>query len=434
MEGFRDGSGLFGAVGQNHPDRLVVQGLATMPHRGGVGTAIAVGDGTWVRSATTDGMPSALPQLSGARRAIGLISGGLRPELHTGGGQRMVVGHSVHGTLACALAGRFTNGSRLRRELKQNGALFQSESDAEVLLQLVAQSTQRTPVNRLVDALWKVDGAFCALLLGPDVFVAVRDPRGFRPLFVGEVDGALVVASERTAVLDLGGRIHRPLAPGEMVIAHPDGIDTVRPFPPQKLSHCVQEVVGLSRVDSQVFERSPYRSRVELGERLAMDAPCEGADLCVPIPGDEPYANGYARQAGLPMDQGITTTGRANKPVVHGRTVVLVGRALLTGDGVRQAVQALMQAGAVDVHVRIATPAVQRPCLYGVPSPTIEELAWTNRPDLDELAGWMGATSVQFQAIQGVRGVLGAAPWCHACLSGEQPVVPEEPDDQLPLF
>lgn len=443
MEGFVDGSGLFGVAGHASAGDLVLEALLGMQHRGARGTALAVGDGSEIRATRTLGNATGIPR--GAMvgdRAIGQVIGGLGAPgiagLPLDGGDRMVLAHGQQGSLACALAGRFTNGSRLRRELKEEGALFHSESDAEVLLHLVAQSSQKTRVNCLVDALWKLEGAFGLLVLGADVLVAVRDPRGFRPLYLGEVDGAVVVASEEAVFADVGGRVHRELQAGEMLIAHRDGVDTLKPFPPQPTSRCIQEVIGLARSDSSVFERSVHQARLELGERLGHDAPAGDGAVVVAVPGDEPYGMGYARSSGIPFRDGLATLsgGRitAVGAAVRAKSVVLVCRSLLTGHVLKSIVTQLRSAGAMEVHLRVATPPVQKACLYGVPSPTSEELAWTNRPDREEIALWLDATTVQFQAIQGLRGTLGANAWCQACLNGEQPVIPEEADDQLPLF
>ncbi|MCB9668028.1 MAG: hypothetical protein H6734_00990 [Alphaproteobacteria bacterium] len=448
MDGFRDGSGLFGVAGSASSAECVLDALASLQHRGGAGLAVATADGTTVRATRARGRVDgfdreALETLPGTL-AIGQVFGGLGPPdlagLPLDGGDRMVLGHTSGGPLAAAIAGRFTNGTRLRRELKEKGALFQTESDAEVLLHLVAQSAQRTTVNRLVDALWKVEGAFSALLLGPELLVAVRDPRGFRPLVVGQLDGALVVSSEDVAIREVGGTVQRAVAPGEMVVVLREAVQSVRPFPAQAPSRCAQELVGLARHDASIMDRSPYEVRTKLGERVGRTDPAD-VDLVLALPHDEPFALGYARSTGHPYERGLLPRYGASgedwmvvPSVVQGRRVAIVSRSLLTGAEARKAVSRLRAAGAVEVHVRVATPPIARACVYGVPSPTTDELASARRPDPEDLRAWLDADTVGFLPLEALVDVLGTRGWCTACVSGDHPVAPEEADDQLPLF
>jgi amidophosphoribosyltransferase len=449
VDGFQDGSGLFGVAGSTAAAEQVAAGLGSLQHRGAAGVAIASADGRGVRSTRARGAVhqlsmDGLSELPGTL-AIGQVHGGLgNPDLAglpLDGGDRMVLGTWSGGELAAALAGRFTNGTRLRRELKAGGALFQTESDAEVLLHLIAQSRQTTVVNRVVDALWRVEGAFSLVLLGAEILVAVRDPRGFRPLVVGQNGGALVVASEDVAIRAVGGQVQRSVAPGEMIVVDRGAVQSVRPFPPQPASPCAQELIGLSRHDARLDGRAPYTVRTTLGERLGQAAPCAAAERVLALPRDEPYALGYARVTGLPYERALVSawSGHADDwmvvpAVVEGKRVVLVSRSLLTGAEVREAVTRILAAGALDVHVRIATPPIKRACSYGVPSPTTDELASARREAVDELALWLDAASVDFLSLEALEEVLGDGGWCTGCLSGTLPVVPEEPDDQLPLF
>lgn len=448
MDGFRDGSGLFGIVGSPTAATCVLDGLRSLQHRGGAGVSIASADGTHVRALRSRGSvsqvdPDAVQPLEGTL-AIGQVFGGLGPPdlagLPLDGGDRMVLGHTSSGPLAAALAGRFTNGTRLRRELKEKGALFQTESDAEILLHLVAQSSQRTIVNRVVDALWKVEGAFSLLLLGPELLVAVRDPRGFRPLVVGRRDGALVVAGEDVAIRECGGVVQRSIAPGEMVVVQRGAVQSVRPFPSQAPSRCSQELIGLARHDAKVHDQSPYDVRTRLGERLGRLAPATDADIVLAVPQDEPYALGYARAIDRPYERGLLPVWGSPDDwmvvasVVGGKRVALVSRSVLTGQDARRAVAKLREAGALEVHLRVATPAISRACVYGVPSPTTEELASARRPDEGELALWLDVESLSFLPRPELLETLGTQGWCTACVAGEHPVAPEEADDQLPLF
>lgn len=448
VDGFRDGSGLFGIAGSGAAASCVLEGLRSLQHRGGAGVSIAAADGASVRATRARGSiarlePEAIQPLEG-NLAIGQVFGGLgSPDLvglPLDGGDRMVLGRTGEGPLAAAIAGRFTNGTRLRRELKARGALFQTESDAEVLLHLIAQSSQRTIVNRVVDALWRVEGAFSVLLLGPELFLAVRDPRGFRPLVVGKRDGALLVAGEDVAIRECGGVVQRSIAPGEMVVVQKGAVQSVRPFPMQEPSRCMQELVGLARHDATVHGQSPYDVRTRLGERLGRLVPAGDGEIVLAVPRDEPYALGYARAAGSPYERGLLPVWGSPDDwmvvasVVGGKRVVLVSRSILTGQDARRAVAKLRQAGAIEVHLRVATPPITRACVYGVPSPTTEELASDRRPEEENLAQWLDVDSLAFLPRPELVDVLRVQGWCTACVAGAHPVEPEEADDQLPLF
>jgi len=212
------------------------------------------------------------------------------------------------GQIGIAMTGRLTNGARLRQALKDQGAMFTTLSDAETLLHLVARSAQQTFVNRLVDALWKVEGSFCLLVCTEECMVAVRDPRGFRPFVVGELDRATVVATEASAIELMGGQTTREVAPGEMLIIDDEGPQSVRPFARQKRTSCSYEFVGLARDDSEVFDTAVYPVRLAIGERLAEEHPCAAPCVVVSVPGQgEAAAVGYARKHGMPYRSGANT-------------------------------------------------------------------------------------------------------------------------------
>lgn len=465
MEGFVDGSGLFAVVRHRDAAHLTWLGLHALQHRGNGGAGLAASDGDLVRYRHGVGaVPEALPAgslaaLTGSL-AVGQIYGrGLpgAPALEGDAGERMLFGRWAGGQLAVALAGRFTNGTRLRRELKERGALFHTASDAEVLVHLLAHSGQRTFVNRLVDALWKVDGAFTAVVCSEDRVVAVRDPRGFRPLLLGRLGEAALLSSDDAAIRFVGGTVQRELQPGEMVILDERGAQTVQPFPKRRRSACAQELVALARSDAQAFGSHAYDVRLGLGQRLAREAPCPDARVVVGLPGAaEPIAIGYGRAARIPCERGLLGlpwAGRVDEPaggasdldarshlavvpaVVEGRPVVLVTPTLVTGQGVRAAATLLREAGASAVHVRVASPLVRSSCFYGVSSPTVDELL-ANRNQA--VADALGATSLACLSMEAMLDQLGhrsaEQSFCHACFDGEFPLPPEEPDDQLPLF
>ena len=366
------------------------------------------------------------------------------------------------GQLAVALAGRFTNGARLRSELKEEGAVFRGGSDAEVLVHLVAHSRQRTVVNRLVDALWKVEGAFSLILCTEDRLIAVRDPRGFRPLVTGVAGDAVLFATEDAAIRYAGGEVHRELDPGEMVIVDARGVQRVTPFTQRPQTACIHEYVGLAGPQVRVFGQEAYEVRVGLGQRLAREEPCPDGRVVVGLPGHgDAAAVGFARTARIPLERGLLRNPQSHRPIeappsaipgfaarqaftvvpaaVEDRAVVLVANSLVTGAAIKQAIELLRDARVPAIHLRIASPPVRGSCPYGVSGPTADELAATIHVEPAALCAALGATSIGFLSSEGLHAVTGrrvdgTPMYCDACFTGTFPVPPEESDDQLQLF
>lgn len=466
MEGLVDTAALFAVAGHRDAAHLAYLGLHAMQARGTDGAAIAASDGHMIRRVHGRGSVAAvldgaqLRQLTGPA-ALGLVygSGAARGgAMDEAPPERLVFGRYSGGQVAIALAGRFTNGTRLRRELHEQGAVLHGPSDAEVLLQLVARSGQRTLVNRLVDALWKVQGAYAIVVATEDRVVALRDPRGFRPLVVGHVGDGVALATEDAAIRFIGGKALREVAPGELVVLDGRGAVTVSPFPRQPRARCAQELISLSSQDATVFQRDTWTIRRELGARLATAAPCPEAEVVIGLPGAaHAAAQGFAERSGTPWACGFVAGrdlgGRLEEPpggmprlgarlrwtavpaLVRGKRVVLVAPSLVTGRGLERAVALLADVGAQEVHLRIMAPPIRAACCYGVATPTTDELVAHTRGEGPELAMHLGVPSLRFLPLDALREVLGGGEGlCDACLGGEQPLPPEEPDDQLPLF
>ncbi|HHO53549.1 MAG TPA: hypothetical protein ENK18_22430 [Deltaproteobacteria bacterium] len=466
MDSFVGAGGLFAVMGHRDAVHLVCLGLHALQHRGTLGVGLVASDGHLLRSRQGAGLvPEALAstrlsQLSGPL-AAGLVHGCAEhtgpPESGALDAERMVVGRHRSGQMAVGVSGRFTNGVRLRRELTQAGAMFQTPSDAELLLHLVARSGQKTFVNRLVDALWKVEGAFSLVVLTEARLVAIRDPSGFRPLVLGSLGDAILVASEDAAIRYVGGEVHGAVGPGEIRILDPEGQQSVRPFPRAEPRACVHELVSLAGSDAVVFERSVHTVRIALGQRLASEHPCPGADAVVPVPGSERQATGYAAHSDLPVIQALIADPWVSGPeplpegllelgaqgcwrvvpaAIEGRSLCVVAASSVTGRGLIQIVRTLRQAGAEQIHLRIASPLVHSSCAYGVSSPATDELLHVlHEGNLSEV---LGARTVGVLSLSGLRGGVSDAGdplgLCDACFSGELPLEPEPPDDQLPLF
>jgi len=349
-----------------------------------------------------------------------------------------------HGQLGLAMSGRFTNGAALRVKMKQDGALFTSLSDAELLLQRVAASQQKTLVNRLVDALLTVEGSFCLLLCSEDRLIALRDPRGFRPLLLGRVDGATVFCSEDGPLREIGGEVIREVRAGEMVVVDQNEMVSVSPFPKRDGSRCIHEFVRVARSNAVVLGQAVYPVRTALGERLAKEQPCVAAEVVVGLPGEGvAVALGFARGARIDYfeslvadDDGWTTI----PAVVADKRVALVLQSLVTGEEATKAVAALRRAGASEVHVRVASPPVRHGCRYGVSSPTDEEMVSHRIDSRDALGHLLEAASVGFLSIDGLMSIVGrrvdgTPTHCAGCFTGTWPVEIKEPEaDQLGLF
>jgi amidophosphoribosyltransferase len=402
MDVLRDESGLFAVAGHPRAARVVAAGLEALGHRG---------EGP--RIAATDGFVLRMGEHAAGTHAIG--------QHGADGPDPLAIGRFRGFAAAAALAGRFTNGQALRRELDGRGALFVSGGDAELVLHQMAQSGQKSFVNRLVDALWRVEGAFSVLVLGEGRVVAVRDPRGFRPLVLGRIGAATALSSEEGAIRAVGGEVIRDVEPGEMVIID-TAVRSVAPYLRQDRRACSQEVLAIASSAARAFGRPVHSVRVALGERLAVEAPCGTADVVVGTEDPPAIALGYASRAGVPW-------GPTVPDLVVGRRVALVAPSFVRGDALRDAVTALRGLGAVEVHVRVASPPLRAPCAYGVAGPAADDLAAS---DPAALVTALQADSLAFLALESYRRVLGPG-HCDGCLSGDWPVAPEA-DGQLPLF
>lgn len=424
METLRDETALFAVGGHRSAGELALRGLTASSSRwdghpideGG----LSLSDGFVLRPV---GLSEVAVGRMVSRTAIG--SSGRPP----------AVGRFKGGAAAVALAGRITNGNRLRQDLFDRGAVLATGSDAELLLHLCAASGQRTLVNRLVDALFRVEGAFAVVFQTEELIGAVRDPRGLRPLVFGRLDGSAVFASEERAILGSGGEVVREVEPGEMILVDATGARSVAPFPRRPRSTCVQELVAVASPESAVSGASTWVVRDALGARLAAESPVPGLDAVVGLPGSPAYAQGFARVASVPAVDGLRPSGTGWLPIagaVADRVIALVLPSLTTGLDARAAVAALRAGGASRVHVRLATPPIRATCAYGVSGPTQDELPADASPE--GLAALLGADDLGWLPIEPPAAPKLRPGFCDACVTRQWPVAPEETDDQLPLF
>ncbi|MEM0922258.1 MAG: amidophosphoribosyltransferase [Pseudomonadota bacterium] len=357
----------------------------------------------------------------------------------------------------CAVAhnGNLTNAKALREQLIERGSIFQSASDTECIIHLMARSIQKTIPDRMKDALRLVEGAFSVVAMTRTKMIGVRDPNGVRPLVLGRLGEAWVFASETCALDIIGAEFEREVEPGEMVIASHKGLDSFFPFEPAQSRFCVFEHVYFSRPDSVIDGLSVYTARERIGMELAREAPIE-ADLVCPVPDSgTPAAIGYAKESAIPYAMGIirnSYTGRTfieptdeirdmgvrlklnvNRALIKGKRVILVDDSVVRGTTSRKIKDMVREAGAAEVHFRIASPPTRWPCFYGVDTPDRDKLmaASMNEAEMEEA---LGVDSLRFVSIDGLYRACGlpqgrdaAKPrFCDACFTGDYPIEPSD--------
>jgi amidophosphoribosyltransferase len=459
---FHDECGLFGVWG--HPDaaRLTYLGLYALQHRGQESAGIVASDGTRLRVEKGMGLVSDLfdePRLDAlaGRRAIGHVRYSTAGDTVAANAQPIVI-DCHRGPIALGHNGNIVNAALLRHELEAAGSIFQSTSDTEVILHLYARSHRERLEDAIAASLSKVMGAFSLLFLTPDAMVAARDPWGFRPLVIGRVGDATVIASETCALDLIDAKYVRDVEPGELVVVDRDGLRSFHPFPPEPVRQCVFEHVYFARPDSLVFGRNVLATRAAMGRQLAREAPAD-ADIVVPVPDSGMGASlGYAEESGLPFQWGLIRNhyvGRTFieprqsirsfgvkvklnpvRSVLEGRRVVLIDDSIVRGTTSRKIVGMVREGGAREVHLRISSPPTTGPCYYGIDTPTREELIAANQP-VEEIRRWVGADSLAYLSHEGLLAAVGDAAGqrhCTACFSGRYPVAVSQADNQLALF
>jgi len=351
------------------------------------------------------------------------------------------------GGIAIAHNGNLTNALTLRHELVEKGCLFQSTSDTEVIIHLMARSEKTTVEDRLIDALRQIEGAFSLVAMTADKVIGVRDPQGYRPLVLGSHGDATLLASETCALDIIQAEYVRDIEPGEMVVIDNDGLRSLRPFPTQQRRFCIFEYIYFARPDSFCEGESVYEVRKQIGAELAREAHVE-ADVVVPVPDSGiPAALGYAQESGIPFELGIIRNhyvGRtfiqptqqtrdigvrrkhnANKKYLEGKRVVLVDDSIVRGTTSTKIVNMVRQAGATEVHLRISSPPTAHPCFFGIDTPERDKLL-AARFDVEGMARVLGVDSLAFVSVDGLYravGLPGRDPenptFCDACFTGD---------------
>jgi len=457
--------GVFGVVGVTDAANFVALGLHALQHRGQEAGGIVSYDPEqgfnsarrfgYVRDNFTK--QSLMETLPGP-----LSIGHVRYSTAGSKGQTQIrdvqpfFGEFSMGGAAIAHNGNITNAESLRRELIERGSIFQSSSDSECIIHLMARSLQRDIPSRMEDALRRVEGAFSVVAMTRTKLIGVRDPLGVRPLVLGRVGDGWCLSSETCALDIIGAEFVREIEPGEMVvITAAGGVESLRPFRPQKSRFCIFEHVYFSRPDSILGGRSVYETRRQIGVELAREAPVE-ADLVCPVPDSgTPAAIGYAHESGIPYGMGIIRNqymGRTfiepteqirnmgvrlklnvNRALIEGKRVILVDDSVVRGTTSRKIKEMILDAGAAEVHFRIASPPTAWPCFYGVDTPQREKLLAATMSE-DEMRDHLAVDSLRFISLDGLYRAVGEAKgrdkacpqYCDACFSGDYPVAPSD--------
>jgi amidophosphoribosyltransferase len=453
--------GVFGIYG--HPDaaKLTYLGLYALQHRGQESAGIVSTDGAQLYSEKAMGHVADIFTEERIKRLPGYAAIGHNRYSTTGGSiainiQPILVNFAL-GRLAIAHNGNLVNAGILKDELEAYGSIFTSTMDSEVIVHLIAQSRMATLHERIVDALSLVQGSYSLLLLTQDELIAVRDPYGFRPLSLGELNGAYVVASETCAFDLIEATYIRDVAPGEMIIINSKGIHSSFPFKPVEPSHCIFEFIYFARPDSMVFGQNVYSIRKEFGRQLARDAQVP-ADVVIPVPDSGvPAALGYAEESGIPFDIGLIRNHYVGRTFIEprqsirhfgvkiklnpvrdalkGKRVVVVDDSIVRGTTSKKIIKMIRGAGAIEVHMRISSPPVAYPCFYGIDIPTRQELIASSH-SVEEIRKYITADSLGYISLGGLQKVVPyRMNYCAACFDGEYPVpFPDEKMSQLGLF
>ena len=446
----RETCGVFGIFGVPGAAPLIYQGLFALQHRGQEGAGIVTSDGQRVCSIKGMGLVNEVF----AARAWGELPGNMgigHVRYSTTGSTRIqniqpLVVECSDGIWAIAHNGNLTNAGNLRRMYREAGAIFQTSTDSEVLVHLLADPMYRLRPLRVARALNELCGAFSFLLMTRDCVMAARDPLGFKPLSIGRLSGGYVFASETCALEQIGAEYIRDVQPGELVVVDKDGM-TASQFAAasgQCQAQCIFEHVYFARPDSQVFGESVHGVRCQLGLRLAREQPAE-ADIVIAVPDSgNAAALGYSRGSGIPLDYGFIRNhyvGRTFimpeahqrsdsadmklavvREVVNGKRVVVVDDSIIRGTTARRRVAVLKQAGAREIHLRIACPPVMHPCFFGIDFPTQAELIAGHR-SVDEICRFLGADSLGYLSQDGLLAPFRfPRAYCTACFSGTYPI------------
>jgi len=453
---FREECGVVAIHSHAEAEKLAYLGLHALQHRGQESAGIVTSDGMTLH----------------AHKAMGLVADIFTEEELAKLGGTLAIGHTRYSTagdsallnaqpilvqsnkgmVAVAHNGNLVNAQEIRSRLEAQGSIFQTNSDTEVIVHLIALSKEQTLPEAMADALRRVEGAFSLVMISRDRIFAARDPRGFRPLAMGRIPpqsgekrDTIVFASETCAFDLIGARYERDVKPGELVVVGPEGISSRFYSPSGPQSSCIFEHVYFSRPDSMVFGRPVHESREQLGRQLAKESPAE-ADIVVPVPDSGvTAAMGFAEQSGIPFrlglirnhyvgrtfiepsqsvrDFGVKLKLNPVRAVLEGKRVVLIDDSIVRGTTSRKIVRMIRAAGAKEVHMRVSCPPTISPCVYGVDTPSRKQLIAANK-SVEEICEYIGADSLAYLSLDGLKTACGEGEktnYCTACYTGKYP-------------
>ena len=441
--------GVVGVYGHPEAANLVYLGLYALQHRGQESAGIVASTHSKMHLELGMGLvadifdPGRLLKLPGPL-AIGHNRYSTAGKSELVNAQPCMINYAA-GSLALAHNGNLVNAKTIRKELGSKGAIFQSTNDSEVIVHLMAQAKSENFVDRAAEALRQVSGAYSLVLMTENELLAARDPHGFRPLCLGKLDGAYIIASE-TCVMDLiEAEFIREVEPGELILINENGLQSFFPFKKVESKYCVFEHIYFARPDSFLFGEHVYAARKEMGRAMAQESPAD-ADLIVPVPDSGVVsAMGFAEESGIPFEMGLIRNhyvGRtfiepqsqirnfgvklklnAVKNLISGKRLAIIDDSIVRGTTSRKIVKMLLEAGAKEVHLRISSPPILHSCFYGIDTPHKEELI-AHSHSLEETRKYLGADSLQYLSIKKMLEVLqnGKNKFCSACFDGNYPV------------
>jgi amidophosphoribosyltransferase len=441
--------GIFGIYNHAEASNLAYLGLYALQHRGQESAGIVSSDNRQLHHYRQMGLVSEvfnkdiLKRLSG-KSAIGHVRYSTTGSSELKNAQPFVVDY-YKGTLAIAHNGNLTNAPLIKSELESRGSIFQSNMDTEVIVHLIARFKEKTFVERTVHALKKVEGAYSLLFLTEKEMVAARDPFGFRPLVLGQLKDAPVVASETCAFDLIGAKFVREIEPGEILLINEEEIKSFKPFSQKQLHQCIFEFIYFARPDSFIFNRNVYEVRKSFGVQLAKEAPVD-VDMVVPIPDSGfPATLGYAAESKIPLELGMIRNhyiGRTFiepeqrirhfgvkiklnpvKELLKGKRIVTVDDSIVRATTSRKINKMFRNAGAKEVHVRISSPPITHPCFFGIDTPKKSELIASSH-EVKEIQKFINASSLHYLSLEGLKKCVreDAEQFCYACFTGDYPI------------
>jgi amidophosphoribosyltransferase len=470
MSSLREECGVVGVIGEPKAADWVYLGLFAQQHRGQEGCGIVALDSQDAKSDVS---------IFQVHKSFGLVAESFNPEILSRLKGDAAIGHvrystqgghiiqnvqpfyfnTVLGPLAIAHNGNLTNGTQIRQQLEASGSIFQSTSDTEVFVHLIARADESTVAGRLFQAMKKVNGAYSIVLLAKDRLFAVRDPFGFRPLVIGKKGEGYVVASETCALDLIDADFVREVSPGEVVEITPKEMKSHFPLEKKKSAFCSFEPIYFARPDSRVFGEEIYSLRRKMGTILAREAPARGADIVIAVPDSGvPMAMGYSEESGLPHELGLVRNHYVGRTfiqpaqeirdfgvrlklnpvlsVLKGKSVVVVDDSIVRGTTSAKIIRMIRQAGAREIHMRIGSPPITHSCFYGVDTPVRSRLLAAQK-DVEAIRELLGCDSLAYLSVEGLRQALseaGEGKYCTACFTGKYPEnihaqIPTQPTD-----